>query len=285
MQHLLEVPHCLTRVAECLHTLLVRSQPRYFFCPLQLHFRCALPLPCWLCTFRSSRLEMTENHFWVSAHPPHPIKPNEFVQMFKKEQRQPGVWGTGAPPLLLGVSHAALQMWPQQRCSLRQLPRCLSPKGCLQMSAPSAAARDGVLHLTMMATTRAPAPEANGPVHLGFRAALSHRHHGMTGCRRHRQQACHQAFSRPQSLMLTVRSLASALSTAHCGFALMTLLLAIATTTGTGWMLGAPNSPARQAVPTTSSRAWNPGPARGSDQNLLVWHLNNPWHVIWLRLR
>ena len=95
--------------------------------------------------------------------------------------------------------------------------------------------------------TRAPAPAANGSLRLGSRAAHSHRHHRMTGCRRPRQEACHQAFSRPPSLMLTVRSLDSALLTAHCGFALMTLLLAIAKTTGTGWMLGAPNSPARQA--------------------------------------
>ena len=36
----------------------------------------------------------------------------------------------------------------------------------------------------MMALTWAPAPAANGSLRLGSSAALSHRHHRMTGCRR-----------------------------------------------------------------------------------------------------
>ena len=217
VQHLLEVPHCLTRIAEFLHTLLV--QPRLLS---QLR-------SIWLCTFPSSRFEMTENHFWASAHLPHPFKPNEFVQMFWEEQRQPGVWGTGAP-VLLGVSLVVRPARPQQTFLAQQLPRCLLPP------------EDGILRPMRTATTKVPAPAANGSSRLGSRAALSHRHHRMTGCRRPRQLACHQTSSRSPSLMLTVRLLA-----AHCGFALATLLLAIAKTTGTGWMLGAPNSPARQA--------------------------------------
>ena len=98
-----------------------------------------------------------------------------------------------------------------------------------------------------MAITRAQATVANGFPRRGFRAALNHRHHPMTGCPRPRQLACHQASSRSLSLMPTVPSLASTQSTARCGFALTTHLLAIARTTRTGWMLGAPNSPARPA--------------------------------------
>ena len=97
----------------------------------------------------------------------------------------------------------------------------------------------------MMAMTRAPAPAANDSLRLGFRAALSHLR--MPGCRRPCQSACHQAPSPPPSLILRVRSLASAQSTARCGFALTTLLLAIARRTGARWTLGAPNSPGRRA--------------------------------------
>ena len=112
-----------------------------------------------------------------------------------------------------------------------------------QVSAPSAAARSVVLHLTMMTITRAPAPVAGGFSRLGFRAALSHHHHRMVGCRRPRQQASHQAFSHLQLPMLIAVWLASAQSTAHCGFVSTTLLLAIARTTGIGRMLGASSRP------------------------------------------
>ena len=69
--------------------------------------------------------------------------------------------GRPALSLLLGVSHAASQIRPQQRCLARLLPRCLLPKERQQVSAPSAAARGGVLHLTMITITTAPASAAS----------------------------------------------------------------------------------------------------------------------------
>ena len=54
-------------------------------------------------------------------------------------------------------------------------------------------------------------------------------------------------FQSRQSLMPTVRSLVSLQSTARCGCALTTLLLATANMTRTGWTHGVPISPARQA--------------------------------------
>ena len=66
---------------------------------------------------------MTENHFWVSAHLPHPFKPNEFLKMFWKEQRQPGVWGPTLP-LLLGLSLTVPLAMPEQMYLSQQPPRC-----------------------------------------------------------------------------------------------------------------------------------------------------------------
>ena len=125
----------------------------------------------WLCAFLLSDSPMTENHVLLSAQLPHPFQPNVFVQMFWKEQRQPRVRGTGAPPPL-EVSHAAPQIGQRHRCPSRLLLRRLRPKERQQVSAPSVAAR-GVLHLTMMAIPRAPAPAVGGFSRLGFRAALS----------------------------------------------------------------------------------------------------------------
>ena len=126
-------------------------------------------------------------------------------------------------------------MQPQQACSLRQLEQCLWPKQHLQMSALNAAAGvgssddDGNDQSTSPSGQRLLTPwisrSSQPPPDDGVPTTL--------------QSACHQAPSPPPSLMLRERSLASAQSTARCGFALTTLLLAIARRTGTGWTLGA----------------------------------------------
>ena len=225
----------------------------------------------------------------------------------KKSDNQEGDWSS---PSSWGVSKCGSPDATTTEVPIATAAAVLVAQGRrLQVSAPSAAARDGVLHLTMTTITRPLAPAADGFLRLGSRAALNHCHHWMTGCRPH-QEPCHQAFSYPQSLMLTVRSLASAPSTARCGSALTTSLFAIAKMTGTGWMLGAPNSLSRQAgtllsfltftqignglpisrislfgvlvgllfvlisatcVRLTSFQifSWNPGLARGSDSSLL----------------
>ena len=83
---------------------------------------------------------------------------------------------------------------------------------------------------------------------FGSRAALSHSHHRMTGCRRPRQVACHQASSRLQLPMQIAVWLGFAQWIVRCDSVSMTPLPPIARTTVIGWMLGASNSPARQAV-------------------------------------
>ena len=132
-------------------------------------------------------------------------------------------------------------------------------------------------------------------------------------CRRLRQLAYHQDFSHHTLLMLTFLSLASAQSTAHCGFALMKPFHPTAKMIGTGATHGVPYSLARQAdwplsfltftkIGNLLPNCWNSRlvglllPALHSDQrsrrqtDKLQIHLHGSWHVIckqegvWLRL-
>ena len=90
--------------------------------------------------------------------------------------------GDRRSPLRLGVPHAWRRLQPRQR--FPRLPlRCPTSKGFLLVSAPGAAAKGGVLQLTMETITKARAP------------SLSHRLHRMTWCRRPHLSASHQVFS------------------------------------------------------------------------------------------
>ena len=63
------------------------------FCPLQLLFRCVLPLPfslsqfrsVLLCTVRLLGFSMSDSLIWVSAQLPRPFQPNVYVQMWWQE--------------------------------------------------------------------------------------------------------------------------------------------------------------------------------------------------------
>ena len=75
------------------------------------------------------------------------------------------------------------RLQPRHRCP-RLLLRCPRSGECLLVLVAGAAAKGGVLRLTMETITRARAP------------SLSHRLHRMTLCLRPRLSACHQVFSR-----------------------------------------------------------------------------------------
>ena len=95
-QRLFEIPHCLTQIDKVLQSIIVHSQPGYFFCPFQLFF---LPLLSFLIQLRGFlwcahillQLAMAEDLIWCSAQHPHPFMPDIQVQMWWQEDRGPGV--------------------------------------------------------------------------------------------------------------------------------------------------------------------------------------------------
>ena len=115
-----------------------------------------------MCTFPSPLFEMTENHFWVSAHLPHPFKPNEIVQVSGKNSGNQECGGLAPLPthLLLGLSLVVRPARPKQTFLAQQLPRCLLPQKHPRKSAPSAAVRDGILRPMRTASIWAPTPAA-----------------------------------------------------------------------------------------------------------------------------
>ena len=157
-------------------------------------------------------------------------------------------YGGLALALLLALSLAVPRMRPQQAYLSQQPPRCLLPEEHPRKSAPSAAARDGastdddgndqgtsssgqrLITPWISCSSQPPPPPDDRVLTTPPTPPVS----------------LPPGFQLPPSVMLTGRSLASAQSTARCGFALTTLLLAIAKTIGIVWMLGTSNNPARQ---------------------------------------
>ena len=153
-----------------------------------------------------------------------------------------------------------------------------------EVSAPSAAAKGGVPHLTMRILTRARAPLTSGFPRHGVRAALRPRLHQMTGCRRPRLSACHQGCSRSLLRMPTANSLASAQLTERCEFVWTMLPRTTEKMTATGfdpWRTQLSCSASRHAAevshlctdqePTREFLQQSPrrchGPALGTDQH------------------
>ena len=181
--------------------------------------------------------------------------------------------------------------------------------------APSAAAKGGA-RLPMTTTITA----ASDFPHHGFCAALRHRRHWMTGCRRPRQLACHQGLSRHPSLMPTARTgfrpvdyplrlrvddafacsreddkdwmdawrtQKSCLASRH---ATLISHLYANRELAPEFLEQSPRRSLGLALRSDQrswrlndklqSLSWNPGPAQGSDPSLLATHRTGPWHVI-----
>ena len=98
MQHLFEIPHCLTQIAEVLHCGFTRMQLGSFF--------------------------SSSSCFWESAFMPHPFRRNEVIHTFWKGERQPGVWGLASSHPRDGSCFAASRVRPlalvMQRRPLQQ---------------------------------------------------------------------------------------------------------------------------------------------------------------------
>ena len=240
------------------------------------------------------------------AHLPLPFKPNEFVQMFWKEQRQPGVWGTGAPPLPGIVPCGALDA---------------ATTGMLVATAATmlvaqGAPRDGVLHLTMMPITRAqrlltpwiscssqppPPPDVRVPttpqlsLPPGFQALpVCDADSTITGfpavgcpLRLRADDAIARYREDDRDWMDVLRTQQS------CSASRRATLISHPYSDREPASEFLDQSPLRSGGPALRSDqsnrrqtdklqifSWNPGPARGSDPGLLASHLNGPWHVI-----
>ena len=202
------------------------------------------------CASLLSISSMCDTLIWV-----HPFQPDLYAQMWWQETRHPSVRETSAPSVL-GMLHAAPKLRPRQS----------SPGGRCQRQAKQPGVARLQLTTTITAAQRLPTPCMDF-VQLSATAATG----WMTGRRRPRKIACLQGFSRHPSLMPTARPLASAWSTGRYGSTLTTLLLPIGKMTGTGWMFGAPNSPAQQAgtplpfltftqIGNLLPNSWNSGP-------------------------
>ena len=102
-----DVPHCLSRVAEVFEVALCPIQT-FFLSSLGLVLRTVhfFELLCALCFYAVVLFKvslptpplfssaMADAYMWVSAYIPHPVRLNEVVQMFWKEERQgsAGAW-------------------------------------------------------------------------------------------------------------------------------------------------------------------------------------------------
>ena len=187
VQCLLNAPNCLSCVAEFFCTTFsFNLSLGSFFCSLQLDCRGAHPLPGFfsqlrgvcLCTFPFPLFKMADTNIWVSAYVPHTSRPNEVVQMYWKEERQPGMWGAGvSPPCLVALparGHLALLT--------RRLPLSAGPL-------PRTMTMVGILPPMRSASIWAPTPAAEASLLPGYpAAAVIHRHHLQTrGYRRPHQ--------------------------------------------------------------------------------------------------